>query len=122
MRERGIDISSRGSRHFSALAGQQFDYVVSLCDRVREACPDFPGPPQLVHWSIPDPSAGGGADAETYPAFRALAADLETRIGFLLSRIAASAQEAAGQPVPGTAGGPGGAWHRVDGTRPADGD
>src|SRR5580692_12167817 len=107
MRERGIGISSRGSRHFSALAGQQFDYVVSLCDRVREACPDFPGPPQLVHWSIPDPAAGGGTDAETYPAFRALAADLETRIGFLLSRIAASAPET-GQPVPDTASGPAG--------------
>ena len=92
MRERGIDISSRQSRHFSALGGRHFDYVVSLCDRVREACPDFPGPPQLVHWSIPDPAAAGGSDAETYPAFRALAADLETRIGFLLSQIAAPAQ------------------------------
>jgi protein-tyrosine-phosphatase/DNA-binding transcriptional ArsR family regulator len=108
MRERGIDISSRRSRHFSALAGQQFDYAVSLCDRVREACPDFPGPPELVHWSIPDPAAAGRADAATYPAFRALAADLETRIGFLLSRIAASAQEV-GQQVPGTAGGLAGA-------------
>ena len=87
MRERGIDISSRQSRHFSALAGQQFDYAVSLCDRVREVCPDFPGPPELVHWSIPDPAAAGGSDAETYPAFRDLAAELETRIGFLLSRI-----------------------------------
>jgi len=121
MRERGIDISSRQSRHFSALAGQQFDYVVSLCDRVREACPDFPGPPHLVHWSIPDPSAGGGSDAETYSAFRALAADLETRIGFLLSRIAASAQEA-GQPIPGAAGGTAGVAHGADGTRAAGGD
>jgi protein-tyrosine-phosphatase/DNA-binding transcriptional ArsR family regulator len=93
MRERGLDIDSRQSRHFSALAGQPFDYAVSLCDRVREVCPDFPGAPQLIHWSIPDPAAGDGSDAETYPAFRALAADLETRIGFLLSRIAASAQD-----------------------------
>lgn len=69
------------------LAGQRFDYVVSLCDRVREACPDIAGPPQVIHWSIPDPAAAGGSDAETYPAFRAVAADLETRIGFLLARI-----------------------------------
>jgi ArsR family transcriptional regulator, arsenate/arsenite/antimonite-responsive transcriptional repressor / arsenate reductase (thioredoxin) len=93
MRERGVDIGARQSRHFSALDGQRFDYVVSLCDRVREACPEFPGPPQLIHWSIPDPAAAGGTDAQTYPAFRALAATLETRIGFLLSRIAAPAQE-----------------------------
>jgi ArsR family transcriptional regulator, arsenate/arsenite/antimonite-responsive transcriptional repressor / arsenate reductase (thioredoxin) len=118
MRERSIDISSRHSRHFNALAGQRFDYAVSLCDRVREACPDFPGSPQLVHWSIPDPASAGKTDAETYPAFRALAADLETRIGFLLSRIAAPAQEAA-PSVPGTASGPASARHAPGGTRAA---
>jgi len=94
MRELGVDISSRQPRHFRVLAGQRFDYVVSLCDRVREVCPDFPGHPQVIHWSIPDPAAAGGTDAETYPAFLALAADLRDRIGFLLSRIGASAHEA----------------------------
>lgn len=93
MRERGIDISSRQPRHFSVLAGQRFDYVVSLCDRVREVCPDFAGPPELIHWSIPDPSAAGGTGAGTYPVFRALAADLETRIRFLLSLISANATD-----------------------------
>jgi ArsR family transcriptional regulator, arsenate/arsenite/antimonite-responsive transcriptional repressor / arsenate reductase (thioredoxin) len=88
MRERGIDISSRQPKHFSVLAGRRFDYVVSLCDRVREVCPDFTGPPQVIHWSIPDPAAAGSTSAGTYPAFRAVAADLETRIGFLLARIA----------------------------------
>jgi ArsR family transcriptional regulator, arsenate/arsenite/antimonite-responsive transcriptional repressor / arsenate reductase (thioredoxin) len=43
--------------------------VVSLCDRVREVCPDFAGPPQMIRWSIPEPAATGGTDAETYPAF-----------------------------------------------------
>jgi protein-tyrosine-phosphatase/DNA-binding transcriptional ArsR family regulator len=94
MRELGVDIGSRQPRHFSVLASQRFDYVVSLCDRVREVCPDFPGHPQVIHWSIPDPAAVGGTDAETYPAFLALAADLRDRIGFLLSRISASTREA----------------------------
>ena len=69
------------------------DYVISLCDRVREVCPDFPGPPETIHWSIPDPAAGGGSEEETYAAFRALAAELRTRIGFLLARIGAAARE-----------------------------
>jgi protein-tyrosine-phosphatase/DNA-binding transcriptional ArsR family regulator len=94
MREHGIDITGRQPRHMSVFAGQRFDYVISLCDRVREVCPEFPGPPEVVHWSIPDPAAGGGGDAGTYPAFRAVAADLRTRIGFLLARI----NDAAGQP------------------------
>ena len=59
MRERGIDISSRGFLDFSALAGRQFDYVVSLCDRVRKSARTSPAPSELVHWSIPDPVCRG---------------------------------------------------------------
>jgi protein-tyrosine-phosphatase/DNA-binding transcriptional ArsR family regulator len=87
MDEDGVDISGRQSRHLSVFAGQRFDYVISLCDRLREVCPEFPGAAEVIHWSIPDPGAGGGSDADTYPAFRAVAADLRVRIGFLLARI-----------------------------------
>lgn len=88
MREQGIDISGRRPRHLGEFAGQRFGYVVSLCDKVREVCPEFPGPPEVVHWSIPDPAAEGG----TLPAFRDVAADLRTRIGFLLARISDEAR------------------------------
>src|SRR5206468_12071628 len=43
MRERGIDLAGRRSKHLSEFAGQRFEYVISLCDRVREVCPEFPG-------------------------------------------------------------------------------
>ena len=87
MREQGIDISSRRPRHLSEFTGQRFDYVISLCDRVREVCPEFPGAPETIHWSIPDPVAGQDGDGGVYAALRAVAADLRTRIGFLLARI-----------------------------------
>jgi protein-tyrosine-phosphatase/DNA-binding transcriptional ArsR family regulator len=93
MREHGIDIAGRQAKHMSTFAGQRFDYVISLCDRVREICPEFPGPPEVIHWSIPDP-AGGGSAAGTYPAFRAVAADLRTRVGFLLAAISGKADSA----------------------------
>jgi protein-tyrosine-phosphatase len=92
MDEDGVDISRRQSRHLSVFAGQRFDYVISLCDRLREICPEFPGAAEVIHWSIPDPGAGGGSDADTYPAFRAVAAELRIRIGFLLARITDAAR------------------------------
>ena len=87
MRARGVDLGGRNSKHLSAFAGERFDYVISLCDRVREVCPEFPGGPELIHWSIPDPAHEPGGDEETLPAFERMADELATRISFLLERI-----------------------------------
>ena len=57
----GSTSRGRRSKHLDEFAGRRFDYVVSLCDRVREVCPEFPGHPDLIHWSIPDPAAQAGA-------------------------------------------------------------
>jgi ArsR family transcriptional regulator, arsenate/arsenite/antimonite-responsive transcriptional repressor / arsenate reductase (thioredoxin) len=84
LREYGIDLAGRAPQHLSVFAGQRFDYVITLCDRVREVCPDFPGPAEQVHWSIPDPAAAG------YPAFQRMAAELHTRIGFLVAALSAT--------------------------------
>src|SRR4029453_18501759 len=93
MRERGIDISARRPKPLSEFAPRRFDYVISLCDRVREICPEFPGAPTLIHWSIPDPAREPGNGEQTLPAFERTATELETRIGFLIEAINATRQE-----------------------------
>ena len=87
MRERGIDLAGRRSKHLSEFADQRFDYVISLCDRVREVCPEFPGGPELIHWSIRDPAREPGSDEDTLPAFERTASELCKRIGFLIEAI-----------------------------------
>lgn len=87
MHARGIDISGRRSRHVDELAGERFDYVISLCDRVREVCPEFPGRPTVAHWSMADPSRAGETDEDSYPAFERTADELDDRIRSLLHRI-----------------------------------
>jgi protein-tyrosine-phosphatase/DNA-binding transcriptional ArsR family regulator len=84
LRERGIDIGGRRPKHLSELAGERFDLVITLCDRVREVCPEFPGAPTPLHWSVPEPAGD---------AFERTAAELETRIGFLIEAIKATRQE-----------------------------
>ena len=96
MRERGVDLAGRRSKHLDEFATEHFDYVISLCDRVREVCPEFPGGPALIHWSIADPAREPGGDEETLPAFERTAAELTTRVGFL---IAAIEQTTTGQEV-----------------------
>lgn len=87
MRRRGIDLEGRRPKNLSEFSGQRFDYVVTLCDRVREVCPEFPGHPDPIHWSIPDPAREGKSDQETHPAFERTADELAARIPFLLSLI-----------------------------------
>ena len=93
MRTRGIDIARRRSKHLGEFADRRFDYVISLCDRVREVCPEFPAAPTLIHWSIPDPACEPGSDEETLPAFERVAVELETRIRFLIDAITTTRQE-----------------------------
>ena len=56
LREMDIDISSQRSKHLSEFSDQRFDYIITVCDRVRESCPVFPGDPEHIHWSFADPA------------------------------------------------------------------
>jgi ArsR family transcriptional regulator, arsenate/arsenite/antimonite-responsive transcriptional repressor / arsenate reductase (thioredoxin) len=85
--DRGIDIAGRRSKHLDEFVGRRFDYVVSLCDRVREVCPEFPGHPDMIHWSIPDPARETGSDRQIYRAFERIAEEVATRIAFLIELI-----------------------------------
>lgn len=88
MREaHGLDLAGQVSKSLDVYGDRRFGWVVTLCDRVREVCPDLPGHPRTLHWSIPNP-ATGEADEATYPVFRQTAEELSTRIRFLLSLMA----------------------------------
>jgi hypothetical protein len=50
-------------------------------------CPEFPGTPERLHWSIADPALEGDTDQESYPAFQRTAADIENRLRFMLHVI-----------------------------------
>ncbi len=85
--EYGVDLRDHESKHVRLFVDQRFDRVVTLCDRVREVCPDFPGIVEPVHWSIPDPTAGCSGGEAGRRVFRRVAAELDTRIGFLLATL-----------------------------------
>jgi protein-tyrosine-phosphatase len=87
MAERGIDIAGRPTKSLTRFSRNRFDRVITLCDKVREICPEFPGEPLATHWSIADPAAAGGTDKATYPAFEAVADEIDTRVDLLLADI-----------------------------------
>jgi len=83
----GIDISQQHAKSLDAFVDQSFDYVITVCDRVREACPAFPGAPEQIHWSFPDPDQVEGTEEERLYAFEQIAQQLSIRIRYLLLLI-----------------------------------
>ena len=70
MRELGFDISGHRSKSVDEFAGQQFDYVLTVCDNARESCPIYPGHANRLHHSFDDPAAVEGDEEERLAAFR----------------------------------------------------
>jgi len=62
------------------------EHRLNQCDRAREECPIFPGDPERIHWSFPDPAEVEAQDAR-YAAFRRTVSELTTRIRFLIAMI-----------------------------------
>lgn len=63
MAEIGIDISGQRSKHLNEYLDSQFDYVITLCDRSRESCPDFARDGETLHWALSEPARDAQAEA-----------------------------------------------------------
>jgi arsenate reductase len=70
MSELGIDISGHRSKNVDEFAGQQFDYVITVCDNARETCPVFFGTAEKLHHGFEDPAAFIGSHEERLALFR----------------------------------------------------
>ena len=70
MQEIGMDISNQRSKSVVEFEGEQFDYVLTVCDQARESCPIYPGHGQRLHHAFTDPAAVQGSEEERLDAFR----------------------------------------------------
>jgi len=70
MKELGIDISGHRSKSVDELAGQQFDYVITVCDNAKESCPIYPGHANRLHGNFEDPAAVEGAEKDRLRVYR----------------------------------------------------
>ena len=89
----GLTLDGLRSKSIADLAGEPFDYVITLCDDARAICPVFPGADQSLHWGYKDPASVGGPDTEQLAAFQVVLTLLAERIRqfvLIASRTAAA--------------------------------
>ncbi len=78
MKEAGIDITSHRSKHVDEFAGQDFDYVLTVCDNAKESCPVFFGKAARMHHNFDDPAAVEGSEEERLTQFRRVRDELRS--------------------------------------------
>lgn len=84
LREIGIDITSHWSKSVNDFAGQEFDYVITVCDNAKENCPYVPAKIRRIHFSFDDPAAVTGTDEERLVEFRRVRDEIRTWLtGFI---------------------------------------
>lgn len=76
MAELGIDMSTHRSKTIDEFLGQEFAYVVTVCDNANESCPVFPAATRRIHWGLEDPAAVTGSEEERRAAFRRIRDEL----------------------------------------------
>jgi protein-tyrosine-phosphatase len=81
----GLEMTGQYPKSMNEFLGERFDYVVTVCDRAAEVCPTFPGAPEVIRWSLPDPAETTGTEEEKRRAFENSAKDLIQRIRLWIS-------------------------------------
>jgi arsenate reductase (thioredoxin) len=84
LEEAGLDVSWARSKSVEEFLGQTFDYVITVCDEARQACPVFPGVHESLHWGYEDPALAEGSEEERLVVFRRVFVQLSERIGTFL--------------------------------------
>jgi arsenate reductase (thioredoxin) len=85
MNEIGISIDGQYSKSVDKFTGQNFDYIITVCDNAKESCPVFPGNAKRIHWSFDDPAAVKGTEQKRLAEFRRVRDEISDKLRAFVS-------------------------------------
>jgi arsenate reductase len=85
MTDAGIDISGKRTKSMNEFINRDLDFIITLCDKMKENCPVFPGKPILAHWGLPDPADFDGGEAKKLQVFQRTMMEISQRISLFLN-------------------------------------
>ena len=81
----GYDMSGKSPKSLQKFIHEDFDFIITLCDRMKEICPVFPGQPILAHWGFPDPADFEGEELKKLQVFQKTMMGISQRISLFLN-------------------------------------
>ncbi len=87
MGEDAIDMAAHTSKSLAAVATEDWDYVVTVCDGAAEACPVWAGTVVVLHWPFPDPAEASGSRQQQLTAFRETRDAIKQRVGEFVQEL-----------------------------------
>jgi len=75
-----LDAGAARSKSWDEFKDVKFDFVITVCDNAKEACPIWPGQPMIAHWGSPDPAGAEGTEDEKFRFFVTVASQIARRV------------------------------------------
>ena len=85
MAEIGVDITGQHPKSLESFVQEPWDLVITVCDRARESCPNFPRRVEQVHWSFQDPAGATGDEEHRLKVFRLVRDEITRRIDLFVA-------------------------------------
>ena len=83
MKEVGIDISNQKPEHVDRFLNDNFDFVITVCDNARIACPLFKGNiNKQIHIGFDDPAEATGTEEEMLQVYRRVRDEIKTEFNY----------------------------------------
>jgi protein-tyrosine-phosphatase len=82
----GVDASAARSKSWNEFKDVKFEFVITVCDKAKEACPIFPGHPVTAHFGSPDPAGIEGTEDEKKGLFVQVASQISRRLDLFCAR------------------------------------
>lgn len=79
MKAIGVDIGGQTSKDVAIYLSEKFDYVITVCDRAKQACPVFPGSTP-IHWGFDDPAEARGSREDQLRVFQRVRDEIMGRL------------------------------------------
>ncbi len=81
----GFDMTNKRPKSMDEFLNEEIDFIITLCDRMKENCPIFPGQPILAHWGMPDPKEFEGTEQDKLKFFEKTLKEISQRIVLFLN-------------------------------------